>query len=353
MKKLLIAVMVGVLCLPLVGTNAQPALDKELFVYNWGDYIDEEIVRAYETEFGVRVVYDTYASNEELFAKIQAGAEYDIIVPSDYMVARLIELGLLAKIDKANVPNAANLDPEAVNVWYDPGAEYCLPYMLGLTALAYSADLERVPDSWGAIFDPEQAKYYADAGGINVLDDQRELIGAALKYLGYSANETDPAKLAQARDTILKALPFYRYINSADYQDTLLPSKEVVLSHSWSGGTAKVAIATNGEWKQAIPKEGGLRTQESMCITAKSPRKTTAEHFINYIYDAKRAATISNTIGYLSANKAAREFINPELLNFLPPNDVLKTFEFIRPLPEDARKLWDQTWTEIRAAAGQ
>ncbi len=357
----LVAAMIVMLVLPRAGgtlvTNAQePALDKELNVYNWADYIDEDVLKEYEATYHVKINYDNFASNEELLTKLQAGASgYDVIFPSDYMVAQMIDLKLLAKIDKKALPNLANIDPYNLNPWYDPDNQYCVPYMWGVTGIGYLASLEKAPTGWGALFDPEQARYYSEHGGINILDDEREVFSALLKYLGYSVNDTDPKHLAQARDTIVKVLPLFHSFNSTDYQTTLLIPKEVSISHAWIGDVMKANMSTatkdnpNGDWKFIVPKEGAIRFQDNMCITATSKRLATAEHFINFLMDAKNAARISNTTGYPSANKAAREFIKPEILNVIPPAEVLEKLEWIRPLDDDTSKLYDQTWTEIRA----
>ena len=160
MKKVMLSLMIAAVALAGFASigRAQPALDQELFIYNWDAYIDMDVVAKYEEQFGVKITYDTFASLEEMFAKIQAGAEYDVIFPSDWMVARLIELDLLAKVDKANVPNISHIGQEHIDAWYDPGAEYCVPYMWGSTGIAYLVTLDRVPEGWSALFDPEEAK---------------------------------------------------------------------------------------------------------------------------------------------------------------------------------------------------
>ncbi|MFN7211214.1 MAG: PotD/PotF family extracellular solute-binding protein, partial [Aggregatilineales bacterium] len=271
-KRLVVLALIAALSVvfaPMGVPSRAQQLDSVLFVYNWGDYIDEELLIEYEQQFGVRVVYDNYATNEELFAKLQSGAEYDVIFPSDYMVARLIALGLVAQIDAANIPNRQFLDEQALDTWYDPD-NFCVPYMWGTSGIAYHVSLEAPPDSWAALFDPEQVAKYTQLGGINVMDDQRELLGAVLRYLGYSANSAERAELEQARDTLLRVASQYRYFNSADYQETLLPAREVILSHAWNGNAAKAALLTrseaypDGEWRYIIPKEGGLRFQESI-----------------------------------------------------------------------------------------
>jgi spermidine/putrescine-binding protein len=336
--------------------QAQPQLDPELFVYNWGDYIDPQILKEYEEQFGVRVTYDNFASNEELFAKLQAGALYDVVFPSDYMIDRLIKLSLLAELDKANLPNLVNIDPFHLGNYFDPEDKYCIPYQWGTTGLAVSRKLDKVPDSWGALFNPEESQYYADNGGINLLDDQRETLSAALKYLGHSINETDPAKLAEARDLLITALPNIRYINSADYQDTLLIPGEVALSLSWDGATNKARFATeteqnpDGDWMHVTPKEGAVRFQDAMCIPANSTRKATAEHFMNFLMIPENAARTSNLTGFMTANKAAEPLLRPEVVDLFPNEETLEKLEFLMPLDEDALTLWDQTWTEFRAS---
>jgi len=324
-------------------------LDKELYVYNWAGYIDEDLLKEYEQKYGVKITYDNFASNEELFAKIQNGALYDIIFPTDYLIQRLIQLNLIVKLDRANIPNIANVAPNMLDTWYDPGAQYCAPYNFTVTGIAYQKTLDKKPTGWAAIFDPEQAKYYTDNGGINVLDDQRELIGAALQYLGYSINDTNADHLAQARDTIIKVKPYIKYFNSSDYQDTLLVPKQVALSQSWGGDAGKAALATDGAWEFVQPKEGGARTQDGMCIPASSKRKATAEHFINYLLRAESAARTTNKTGYLSTNRASWSLINPVFLAVVPLN-TLDKIEWFQQLDETASKLYDDIWTEIKSA---
>ncbi|HXV44415.1 MAG TPA: spermidine/putrescine ABC transporter substrate-binding protein, partial [Anaerolineae bacterium] len=185
--------------------SGEPAsgLDKELSVFNWADYIDEEVLANYEKEYGVDIIYDTFASNEDLIAKLQAGATgYDVIFPSGQGVAQVIQLGLVTKLDHNNIPNLKNIDPKFLDSPDDPGSQYCVPYQWGSTGIGYRKDVfgDTPPDSWAYLFDPEKAKMLSEKGGINVLNDQRELIGAALKYLGYSLNDTNEAHLEEAKE---------------------------------------------------------------------------------------------------------------------------------------------------------
>lgn len=336
-------------------------LGDELRVYNWTDYIDPQILEDYTAQYGVNIVYDTYASNEDLLAKLQAGATgYDVIFPSDYMVVQLLELGLLAEISPDQMPNFANLDPAFQNPPFDPGNQHCIPYQWGTTGIAYRAGYELFeqtpPDSWAFIFDPELLQQYS-GDGVNVLNDQRELIGAALAYLGYSINETDEAKLNEARDLILQAKPYWKTFNSEDYQDSLLVPDEVVISQSWSGDALQAYWDTydeataDGNWRYVVAKEGGVRWVDNVCILVSSQRQATAEHFLNYLLEPTVSAAISNFTSYASPNRAAMEFIDPEILNnpaIYPPAGTLANLQWIEDIG-DGVFLYDQIWTTIKS----
>jgi spermidine/putrescine-binding protein len=337
-----------------------PQLASELSVYNWSDYIDEELITAYEEEYGVTIIYDTFASNEDLLAKLQAGATgYDVIFPSDYMVSQMIELGLLAEIDTATLSNFGNLSPDFVDAPFDPGNQYCVPYQWGTTGLGFRAGNEyfeeNYPDSWAYLFDPALLEQYAD-NGINVLNDQRELMAAALFYLGYSPNSVEKAELEEARDVILAAKPFWKTFNSEDYEDSLLVPDEVVFTHGWSGDVAGAYYATydddaeDGNWYYAIPKEGAVKWLDNICVTASSERYETAVHFMNYLLDAEVGAAITNYTYYGSPNEAAKEFIIDEVLedpSIYPPAEVQEKLEWLFELG-DGVFLYDEMWTAIK-----
>jgi len=337
------------------GGEAQ--LDAELSVYNWEDYIDEQILRDYEERYGVRIVYDTYASNEDLLTKLQAGAAgYDVIFPSDYMVAQMIELGLLAEIDVSAMPNFANIGAEFKDPPYDPGNRFCIPYQWGMTGIAYrNGRFAEPPNSWAYLFDPTKLAELAPEG-INVLNDQRELLSAALFYLGYSPNTTERAELEAARDLILAAKPYWKTFNSEDYYSTLMVSDEIVLSHAWSGDAAQAFWATyddetgEGNWLFTVPQEGAVRYQDNVCIPASSRRQATAQHFMNYLMEPEVAAAITNFTFYPSPNEAAKEFIDPAILNnpgIYPPPEVRAKMQWLTDVG-DAVFIYDEMWTAIK-----
>ena len=339
---------------------AGPELAAELSVYNWADYIDEELLTAYEEEYGVKIIYDTYASNEDLLAKLQAGATgYDVIMPSDYMVSQMIELGILAEIDVNAMSNFANISDDFKGAPFDPGNKYCVPYQWGTTGITYRVGNEffdeNPPDSWAYLFDPELLEQYA-GDGVNVLNDQRELLAAALLYLGYDPNSTDENQIAEARDAILAAKPFWKTFNSEDYDDTLLVADEVVFSQAWSGDAAAAYWNTydddteDGNWYYAIPKEGAIKWLDNMCIPATSERQETAAHFINYLLDGENGAAITNFSYYASPNEASKEFILEEILtdeSIFPAPEVQAKLQWITEVG-DAVFLYDEAWTVIK-----
>jgi len=329
----------------------EQTLAPELHVYNWSEYIDPQVYEDFEAEFGVHVVEDTFANNEELLAKLQAGAGgYDVIVPSDYMVAIMIEEGLLAELNHENLPNLSNLDSKFTDLPYDPGLVHCVPYLWGTTGIGYNMEVfEEAPDSWAYMFDPELASQYA--GKFTMLNDMRETIGAALKYLGYSLNSTDEAELMEARDLLIQQKQWVYAYDAEQYED-LLSADEVVMVHAWSGDIFMVAEEDERLW-YAIPQEGGTIWADNLCIPTTAPNKYTAEVFINYLLRPDVAAKNSNYTWYASPNAAATEYIDAEILEepaIYPPPDVMERLEWMEDLG-DATPLWERIWTEVKAAA--
>ncbi|RME45582.1 MAG: spermidine/putrescine ABC transporter substrate-binding protein [Chloroflexi bacterium] len=323
----------------------------ELHIFHWSEYIDPEIYTQFENEFGVKVIEDNFASNEDLLAKLQAGATgYDIIVPSDYMVAIMINEGMLAKLDKNNIPNLKNLDPKFTGLPFDPNGDYSVPYQWGTTGIGYRTDLvDEEITSWASIFDPAKAEKYA--GKISMLNDVREAMAAALKYKGHSLNSTDPAELEEAKQVLMQQKPWLAKYDSESYNDDLVTG-DVVIAHGWSGDIF-VAMEENDNIAYVIPEEGGVVWVDNLAIpvTATGDRKYTAEVFINYLLEPEIGAQITNFVWYGSPNKAAEPFIDEEILSdpaIYPPPEVMDRLEFIRDVGE-ATTLYDRIWTEIKS----
>lgn len=323
----------------------------EINIFHWSEYIDPEIYTQFEEEFGVRVVEDNFASNEDLLAKLQAGATgYDIIVPSDYMVAIMINQNMLAELDKENIPNLENLDPQFTDMPFDPAGDYSVPYQWGTTGIGYRSDIvEEDITSWAALFEPERLEKYD--GKISMLNDVREAVGAALKYEGYSLNTTDQAQLEEAQGLLLQQKPFLAKYDSQSVADSLV-SGDVVLAHGWSGDIF-VAQTENEDIVYTIPEEGAVVWVDNLAIpaTTEGDRKYTAEVFINYLLRPEIGAQITNWVWYGSPNAAAKPHINEDILSdpaIYPSDSVMQNLEFIRDVGE-ATQLYDRIWTEVKS----
>lgn len=322
-------------------------LSKELNVYNWFDYIGETTLADFEKQFGVKVNYDTYDSNDALLAKLQAGATgYDVIVPSDYMVRIMIKEGMLAPLDMENIPNFKNIDPRFHKPPYDPENKYSVPYQWGTTGFAYNKKyIKEKLDSWSALFD-ERYK-----GKITMLNEARDVIGSVLKYLGYSVNSRKEEELAKAKELLIKQKPLIKAYTS-DQAKPMLISEESWISHIYSGD-AFAAASENEAIQYVIPKEGSTIWTDNMCIPQSAPHKYTAEVFINYILRPEVGAGISNHTFFASPNAAALKYIKKEIKenpSVYPPPSILAKLEFIEDLGSEATQLWDKIWTEIKAA---
>lgn len=325
--------------------------DGDLSLYNWSEYIDPELITAFEEQHGVSVTQDEFASNEELLAKLQAGATgYDVIVPSDYMVEIMAGQELLMPLNKDAIPNFSNVADRFTDPPYDPGNQYSAPYQWGTTGIGVNVDeLGDVEASWALIFDEATASEYA--GQITMLDDSRESMGAALKYLGYSLNTTDETQLQEAGDLLAEASGRIATYTSEGFGDLLLNGESVV-AHGWSGDII-VAVDESEEAELAylIPKEGSVIWVDNMAIPASAPHPCTAHTFINFILDAENGAQLTNWTYYASPNAAAEEHILEEILtdeSIYPPDDTMQNLEFIEDVG-DATPMYEQLFTEAKS----
>ena len=323
-------------------------LAKTLHLYNWTSYMDDAILADFQKECGVKVVQDTFASNEDLLAKLQAGASgYDVIIPSDYMVAIMRELNLLATLDFNHIPNAKNIAPMFHNPPYDPEQKVSVPYQWGTTGLAYNS--KRVGaeiDGWNDIFDPQKA---CALGGLSLLNDAREVMGAALKLKGFSMNDTDPAHWTQAKEMVSAIKPCITTFDSASFADTL-QAGDVAVSHGFSGAFAK-AMEENSDLVYIVPTEGATIWVDNMVVPADAPSQYTAEIFINFLLRPDIGARLTDYTWYASPNEAATPFINPEIsgnTSIYPSSEVMSRLEFLRDLG-DVTPMIEQLWTEIKS----
>ncbi len=326
------------------GTDGKGSKKVTLHLFTWSDYTEETVVKQFEERFGIKVVTDTFGSNEELLAKLQGGAAgYDVVVPSDYMVSILIKQKLLAELDPAKIPNLAHVYKHLKGLYYDPKNHYSVPYLWGTTGIGYNADLVKPPpESWQVLWD-ERYK-----GKISLLNDEREVFGMALRAAGESLNAAEPAKLAAAKKRLMAQKALVKTYTSENY-DQLLVSGEVALAHGWSG-TIMRAAAERPSIKYVIPKEGGTIWQDNLCILKTSKHKDEAMTFVNFLLEPQTAALITTKVKYASASEEARLFVPKEIAQnhaIYPPDAVVARLEWIKDVGE-AIKAYDRAWTELK-----
>jgi spermidine/putrescine-binding protein len=313
--------------------------------YVWSNYIPDSVLHDFEKDTGIRINYDTYDSNEALLEKMQSGlADYDVIVPSDYMVGILVRQKLLQKLDRNRIPNSNNIGARFMNPLYDRGNVYSVPFLWATTGIGYDkSKITETVESWSILWDP---KY---AGRILMLDDMRECFGVALKWKGHSLNSTDPSDLAEAKQLLLQQKPLLKGYNSTSFDDMLLAG-DTWMTHSWSGQIALVA-EDNHNLSYALPKEGGPIAVENFAIPETAKHREEAHILINYLLDARVGAKITNLSHYPNTNEAAKKFIKPEILHnpvIYPDETTLARCELISDIGP-AYKVMDRYWTEIKS----
>ena len=331
----------------------------QLHLYNWNDYIDQDAVKRFEVQCKCKVVQDYYGANEELLAKLAAGAKgYDVMIPTSNYVAGMAKAGWLQPLDKAKLPNFKNIMPAYLNTEFDPGNQFSAPYAMSITLLGYNdlkmKELGITVDSWAVIFDPRiLAKI---KGKVTVYDSQDELMAAALKYLGYSVNDRDPKHWQQAKETILKAKPYWAAFMSQGY------IKELAAGNLWvvHGFSNDIFGADAGaqEAKQkfrirhALPKEGAVLALDAMVIAKTAPRPDLAHQFINFMMDGKNSAGLTNITGSGNPNSEAMKHIKPEIKSItavFPDAGSAKRLEQLKDMSKKERQLLNRIWTEIKA----
>lgn len=341
MKTLLLMSLVFIIGFFITGCNDKPTLN----VYNWGDYIDTDLIAEFEDEFGVSVNYDKFATNEDMYVSIaKGGTSYDVAFPSDYMIERMIEEDLLAKINKDNIPNMKYIDNKFLNLSFDPNNDYSVPYMWGTFGIIYNkAMVDDAVDSWDILWDQ---KY---KGQILMLDSQRDSIGVALKKLGYSMNTENIDELQEAKEELVKQKPLvYAYVG--DEVKELMVGEEAALAVVWSGD-AVTMINENKNLEYVIPKEGTNIWFDNMVIPKNAKNKELAEEFINFLNRPEIAARNTEYIGYSTPNTVAKELLPKEVINdkvAYPSDEELENTEVFLDL-KDMLKVYDELWLEIKS----
>jgi spermidine/putrescine transport system substrate-binding protein len=345
----------GLLLLLCVG-SAQA--EDVLHLYNWNNYISAQTITRFEAQCACRVVQDYYSDNEEMLAKLAAGATgYDLIVPTGNAVESLIRQHALRPLDKSLLPNLKDIDPAFLNTAFDPGNKYSVPYAFTITLIGYNdvklRDLDLPVDSWAVIFEPRYLEKLK--GRVTVLDSQRELLAAALKYLGYSANDTDEAHWKQARDLIIRAKPYWAAFNSSSYIKELTIGN-IWLVHGYSNDIFQADLDAQKAKRgfrilASIPKEGAVLALDSMVLHKSGPRPDLAHRFIDFMLEGKNSSELTNLIGSGNPNLAARQYIRPEILRnpaVFPGKVQQVRLEMLHDLDRYQRRVLSRIWTEIK-----
>lgn len=317
-----------------------------LHIFNWADYIKPELVKRFEREHNCRVVIDTFDSNESMYNKLKAGATgYDIIFPSSYMVDLMAEQHMLQALDHNQLPNLVHIDEKMMQYATDPNFVYSVPYMMSNAGIAYRADkLAQVEPTW-AVFDRADLK-----GRMTLLNDYRETIGAALKFLGYSFNTTNDAELAQARDVVIRWKKNIAKLESEQYKNGIA-SGEFLLVHGYNGDLMQV-IQENTNVVYVLPREGVSISCDHMVIPKAAREVALAHAFINFLLDPTVAAENTEFVYFLSPNKTSYQYLNPDVRNdpaVFIPDDILAKSEVIKYLGAADAK-YRAIWDAIKAA---
>jgi putrescine transport system substrate-binding protein len=353
-------------CLVLIGlSGVAHAQSKELNVYNWTDYIDPAVIARFQTETGITVHYDVYDSLETLEAKMLAGhSGYDLIMPtSEPTFSRLIRVGALQPIDKAKVPNFANLDPKlmARMASSDPGNAHGGIYLWGSTGMGMIPDRIRklAPDapldSWDLLFKPENAKRIA-ACGITMMDSATDVIPSVLHYLGHSPDSTDAADLADVEKALMRIRPYIRNFASGGALEQLAAGQTcLVLDYS---GDVIQAASRAAEAKRGVkvvyvaPKEGAQVSFDMLAIPADAPHPDAALAFMNFLLQPDVMAAITNKVLYPNAVPASLKLIRPEIANdpsIYPTAAQMASFFTIGPVPQSAERPRSRMWARFKA----
>ena len=325
------------------------ASNETLNLYNWSEYMPQEILDGFEEETGIAVNYTTFDSNEAMYAKLKLlddSSQYDLAIPSTYYVEKMAKEGLLQELDKSKLSNFNNLDTSFTNTKVDPDNKYSIPYMWGSTGLAINGDSvdPATVNSWNDLWDP---KY---KGQVMLTNDVREVFGMALLTLGYSGNSSNPEEIKAAYDKLTTLMPNVKTFNS---DATRMPyiEGETSLGMTWNGE----AVMANDEGLTSLvykyPTEGAILWMDNFVIPKNAKQVDAAHKFIDYLLRPENAKIVSEEIGYASPNLAAREMMDESVRNnpaIYPSKEVLAKAEFQEDVGDEALQMYQQYWDKLK-----
>lgn len=341
------------------------ALAEDVRVYNWSDYIDEALLKQFEDETGINLIYDVFDSNEVLETKLLAGSSgYDVVVPTGSFLERQIQAGVFRKLDYDKMPNSANLWDliKDRTAQYDPGNQYSINYMWGTTGIG--ANMPKIKEVLGddapvnsleLVFNPKYMEKLSKCG-VMFLDAPTEIIPAALKYIGEDPNSKDPDVIAKSEPVLMAIQPYVSKFNSSEYINALA-NGEICVAFGWSGDILqardRAAEANNGvEIEYHAPKEGALMWFDQMAIPADAPNPEGAMKFLNFIMDAKNMAAASNYVYYANGNKASQEFLNEDVIGdpaIYPDEETLKNLYTVTAYDPKLNRTVTRLWTKVKS----
>ena len=322
-----------------------PSPESELIVYNWLDYIGPDVIPSFEDKYGVKVQYELFDDIEVAYAKLgEDGNGYDVSFPISVDVPRFREAGTIIELDQSLLPNLVNLGPEWADPGYDPGNAYSVPYVWWTTGIGYdTTKLAEVPTSSKVLWDPRYA------GHISMMDDYQETFGLALIQLGYSANTTDTAQLDEALALLREAKPLLRTYSN-DTVGTMVGG-DVWVGMIWGSDLYQIQ-QENPNIAYFIPEEGGVRGSDTAAIYSGTKHPIAAHLFLNHLLDAEVSASNTNTIGYMGPNEAAKELIDPVILedpSVNPTKAILDNLEELLDLPNAVDEEYLSRWQALKA----
>lgn len=317
-----------------------------LTVYNWGDYIDPAVIDEFEKETGITVVYETFDSNEAMMTKIQqGGTSYDVAVPSEYTIEKMKEEDLLLPIDHSKVPNLKNIDSRFMDLPFDPGNKYSVPYFWGTVGIVYNTkQIDGIEfDSWEDLWDPSLKNK------IVLIDGAREIVGMGLNSLHYSLNDTDPEHLQEAYDKLVSLKPNVRAL-LGDENKLLMASGEVSIGITWSGDASEI-MAENEDLDYVVPEEGSNLWFDNMVIPKTAKNIDAAHEFINFMLDPKIAAQNTEYVSYSTPNKEALQYMPEEMVNderFYPPSELTDRLEVYENLGKENLARYNELFLKFK-----
>lgn len=328
------------------GCGKKSASNGELNIFTWTEYVPESVIEDFEKEYGIKVNWTTFSSNEDMLAKVktESAGTYDIVQPSDYMVEQMISQDMLMELDKDVITNIENIDSAYINPSYDLGNKYSVPYQGGVAAIAVNTDkVSKEITSYDDLFS-EDLK-----GSIVALDDYRAVIGMTARSMGYSMNETDTDKLAKIEEKLLKLKDNVKVYDSDSPKNSLI-SGDCTVGYCWA---AEIALAQeeNPAIKIVFPKEGPYVFMDNWAVLKTAKNSENAMKFINYMLDSETSQKVSEEFPYLNPNAKAVEALGDEYKSNEaknPPADVIASGEYVSNLDTDTLAIYDAMWTKLK-----